>query len=204
MSGMSKAIQRLAGDADAPSPIHPRVFRREGVSALAMRECPVFGGRRRHSSQTSLFPRIANVVRLRSEKEMVRVHAGRIVAAMANEEAIGNSSDVYDIRITMREPAFAVDRHHAVSKRVHSTSPDPAAIGLLKSRPELCLDSLRRRLVVTDSKANRLALHVAIHSRRPRCDASRKATTALAKFESLCHGEKYNKKHKNSIMSVDR
>lgn len=69
-----------------------------------------------------LFVSIRHVVRLRSKKEMVRVDARRIIAAMQNREAVGDWA-------TMQFPRNAMSTKNAASKIFTNTSMPRGACG---------------------------------------------------------------------------
>ena len=82
------------------------------------------------TASPSLKAHVVHVLKVGSNPKMGWVHAGRIVASMADRHLRRNILVVGQFpSVTMRIPSLAVDAEHAVSTAVGSAAPDPTLVG---------------------------------------------------------------------------
>jgi len=78
----------------------------------------------------SLVYAISHVVFLCAKKKMRWIHAGAIVATMANEQPIRDGAKMNIPRDAMRSLAFFIDHDLPISGAIYSARPDPAIAAL--------------------------------------------------------------------------
>jgi len=69
---------------------------------------------------------VAVVIQAGSEKQMFRVHAGRVVAGVANEQTVRNGAPVKFERKPMRPVDLVADAKIAVTEAAARATPEPA------------------------------------------------------------------------------
>lgn len=86
---------------------------------------------------SSLFAHILEVIFLRSEKKMIRITAGRIIAMMADVYTFRNWATKKFPRKSMRCGGNALsqsrDANFAVTMDIYTASPEPTCIGFVDS-----------------------------------------------------------------------
>lgn len=78
---------------------------------------------------------ISNIVGIRSQKQMVGIHAPRIVALMKYVEAIGDSANHQFISYAMGKPVLAIEMYHSVAEYFCMTHPKPALVNRSPRNP---------------------------------------------------------------------
>lgn len=113
---------------------------------------------------------VMSIVCIRAKKQMIRSYTGRVVATMADDHAVGNWA-------VGKFPSNAMSVHRALVESnapvpfvIAATLPLPAAIPLLRLRPESRGESFRRRGIAHTLRHPRAA--------RPRAEA----VTARARY----------------------
>jgi hypothetical protein len=166
----SDGCDQTCRDAKAPCEVGPGKFAvRADLNDLGFRELrPVVtnalpNGVRLRTSPVPVAARLATlgvsvrgIVRLRSEEQVRRVHAARVVAARAvveDAEPRRNRAAVQFPREAVRQNALPLSPKAAIAEVAEPRRPKPASLraaGAINLRPEAWFDRARRRAVLRD------------------------------------------------------
>jgi len=76
----------------------------------------------------TIYSRVTHVLLMRSQVKVNRIHAGRVVAAVAHKQSIWNRSNAHHVGNSMRSNNVSEKPEFSVSMHVVGSRPDPATI----------------------------------------------------------------------------
>jgi hypothetical protein len=85
---------------------------------------------------------VGGIVLNGSQEEMVRPDAARVIAVVADEEAIGNGPNVEFVGETMGEVAGIMKAHPTVAPMMSVAVPYPAMLAPFDAAPEACVNGV--------------------------------------------------------------
>jgi len=103
------------------------IFWRKLVPVLALRLCEV--AFTQHISVAALIHAIANIIAARAHEEMIRIHASRDIAFMANFHAFGDVANEQFKRRAVGALIFPVNANASITRTGNGSAPFPTPIG---------------------------------------------------------------------------
>lgn len=129
------SVQFVARPAMIAASVYPSVLRCVWVPTTTRRKLP------ERADVTALLRHVSHVVGLRAEEQMVGADAQAVVAAMADEQALGNGAKPESIRHAMRGLTPTTDTKHPIcAASVRRCFPNPTLAAPLDLLPKPLLD----------------------------------------------------------------
>lgn len=107
-----------------------------------------------HAVVSTLRDHVVNIVRLRTEKQMIRPDAWRIVATVQHLRAFGDWAERQFPRDSMRQFVSTRDKPElSIALTASRFAPQPACIGFLNMTPKAVANGHHNRLILLGSGA---------------------------------------------------